>query len=267
MFEAALRGNGKSATSWRHALICIAALLSTIGIASTASAWSYTLQNSITIDASNNNSSGVFGTIDVVAGHFTLPPPLANGVGSVLDNSTDKTVQDFVWFSITLDPGSAAIDRIQAAIGPISFMNPEYYDLMGLNNNPKGASYSTVNGGVAPNTNGNAAAVAIDSGVGAFSQYNWDFGSVSGSNLQGGSTSADLLWVGEMLVSGGQGVINENTIGFMISTAGTANIFDVTGVVPEPGTAVLLGGGLCGMSVLRRRSARTTRGAKTANNA
>jgi hypothetical protein len=247
------QNNRKTAGAWSRLLICGAALAMSLGLTTSASAWSYTIEAPITIDASNNDGSGVLGTINVVSGHFLIPTPTGNAVGSVLDNATDKTLQDFVWFSITLDAGSAAIDRIQAAIAPVDFFNPELYDFTGVNNNPVGASYSTLSGGVGPNGNGFASAVAIDSGFGAFSQYNWDFGAVSANNLQAGSTSADLLWVGELLQSGGQGVIYNNVINFMIQTAGGGVAFDVAGVVPEPSTGLLLAGGLCGISMMRRR--------------
>lgn len=247
------RKNVETTGAWLRLLICGTALAMSLGFATTAGAWSYTIETPITIDNTNNDGSGVLGTINMVTGHFIIPTPTGNAVGSVLDNSVDKTLQDFVWFSITLDAGSAAIDRIQAAIAPVDFFNPELFDFTGANNNPIGASYSTLSGGVAANGNGFADAVAIDTGFGAFSQYNWDYGAVSANNLQAGETSADLLWVGELLIQGGQGVIFNNVINFMIQTAGGGVAFDVAGVVPEPSTGLLLGGGLCGISIMRRR--------------
>ncbi len=255
----------KSTSKWLRLVICAAALLSTLGFATTASAWSYTINSSVTIDASNNDSSGVFGTINMVTGHFLLPTPTSGNspssdtVGSVLDNSADKTLQDFVWFSLSLDVGSAAVDRLQVSMGPTllggnpNFGDPEVWQIPQFNLPPVGAGYRNAGGAASPN---GTPSLAIDTGFGGFSQYNWDFGNVSANNLQAGDTSADLLWVGELLVSGGQGVIIDNTINFMIQTAGGGAAFDVPGVVPEPSTGLLLGGGLVGMTIKRRRDAR-----------
>ncbi|MCP5040818.1 MAG: PEP-CTERM sorting domain-containing protein [bacterium] len=255
-------GNGTCATKWLRLAICGVALLTTMAVASTASAWSYTLAAPVTIDGTNDGGTGVRGTINMVTGHFDLPTPTGNDVGTV-DSNTDMTAQDFVWFSITLDSGSAPVDQIRASIVPIAF-TAEYYDLSFTNNNPMGAGFSTAGGGVAPNDNGGAnpnAPVAIDQGFGAFSEYNWVYGeagslgSPNANQLNENDTSAELLWVGEMLVSGGQGVIYNNVINFMIHSPGQSS-FTVSGVVPEPSTGLLLSGGLIGMAIKRRREAR-----------
>lgn len=242
------------------------ALLASFAVATQASAWSYTLDAPITIDASNNNGSGVFGTINQVSGHFTMPTPTGNAVGTVLDNSTDKTLQDFVWFSVTLDAGSVALDQLTISIVPLNFADPEYFDgVPPFVNNPIGASYSTLNGGVAPNDDGGPnvrAPVQIGLGLGDFAEFNWDFGDGTPANhLQGGDTSADLLWVGELLQSGGQGTIFNNVVNFMLSPAGGGTPFTVQGVVPEPNTGLLVSGGLIGMAMKRRREAREKRAA------
>jgi len=233
------------------------ALLAGLTISTQASAWSYTLVDPIVIDGSNNAGSGVFGTINQVNGHFTNPTPIANSVGTVLDNSTDKTLQDFVWFSITLDAGSVAVDQITVSVVPVDILNPELYDLtFPFVNNPIGASYASGTG-VAPNDNGGGVTrppVQIGLGIGDYAEFNWDFGEVTADNLQGGDTSAELLWVGELLISGGQGTIFNNTINFMISTASSPD-FTVQGVVPEPSTGLLVSGGLIGMAMKRRRRA------------
>ncbi len=241
-------------------------MLASFAIASTAGAWTYTLNAPITIDNSNNVGTGVIGTINQVSGHYLMPTPTGNAVGTVLDNSTDKTLQDFVWFSITLAPGSTAVDQITMSVVPIDILNPEYYDLnFPFVNNPRGASYSTLGGGVAPNDNGGPnvrAPVQIGLGIGDFAEFNWDYGDATAANhLEGGDTSADLLWVGELLQSGGQGTIFNNPVNFSISAAGGSTPFTVSGVVPEPNTGLLVSGGLIGMAMKRRREAQARRAA------
>lgn len=257
-----VHGNGRSASKWLRLAVCAAAFLTTVGFATSASAWSYTLVDPITIDGTNNGGSGVFGTINLVTGHFLNPTPTGGDTaGVVLDNSIDKTLQDFVWFSVTLAGGSAAIDRIQVAMGPpqpggVPNFGAETYSGLSFTLPPVGAGFYDPGSTVSPN---GGTPVAIDTLFGGFSQYNWDFGAVSTNNLEGGDTSADLLWVGELLVSGGQGVIFNNVVGFMIQVAGTGQNFTVQGVVPEPSTALLVGGGLIGMSVKRRREFRAAK--------
>lgn len=136
--------------------------------------------------------------------------------------------------------------------------NASHVSFTSFSTPPVGAGYLNTGGDVSPN---GGTSVAIDTGSGGFSQYNWDFGVVSTNNLEAGDTSADLLWVGELLVSGGQGVIHNNAVNFMLGVAGSAAVLDVPGVVPEPSTALLLGGGLIGMSLKRRRETRATKAA------
>lgn len=253
--------NRKSVNKRLRSAICgVAAVLATIGFATTASAWSYTLLDPITIDNTNNDGSGVLGTLNLVTGHFVNPTPTAgngNIAGSVLDNSTDKTLQDFVWFTLTLDVGSTAVEQLRVSMGPpqpggAPSLDPEVFSFSSFNTPPVGAGYLDDGSRVSPNGAGD---VSVDTVFGGFAQYNWDFGATSTNNLEAGDTSADLLWVGELLISGGQGVIFNNVINFMIQPVGSV-AFDVPGVVPEPSTALLLGGGLVGMSIKRRREAR-----------
>ncbi len=242
----------------RPALLGVA-FLASFAIATTASAWSYTLNAPIVIDGTNNAGTGVIGTINAVGGALTtIPTPSGNAAGVV----TSQATQDFVWFEITLAPGSVAVDQIQVSVVPHTFdVGFEYWSPTHGAARVIGASYSSGTG-VEPNDNGGPtvrAPVAVDTAFGGFAEFNWDFGDATALNhLQGGDTSADLVWVGEVL-SGGPGVIFNNTIDFMISAAGGSTPFTVTGIVPEPSTGLLLSSGLIGMAMKRRREARARR--------
>ena len=118
--------------------ICGAVLILTMAIASDATALAYSVTNSIAFSGGVN----VSGTINRVTTHFipAVQPSMATA-GTV----TSPGVQDFVWFSITLDAGSSSIDRVDMTVLPSDILDAEQYpqgtplDVLFAAKNPSGS--------------------------------------------------------------------------------------------------------------------------------
>ena len=244
------RNSGSTAGALK-ALICGAVLLSTMAFATTANAWAYTVTSSTAFTA-----GGVSGTINMVTTHLIpAPTPSLTTAGSV----TTPHIQDWIWFSITLDALSESIDRVQMTVLPYDILDAEQFpqgdifaQLAG-EKNPRGGGFADSLGGEIPDS------VTIPGlvlpSLADYVRWDWAFGlAPTAAHLEAGETSSELLWVGEQLQSGGAGVIADNFVNFMIHEVGGLD-YTVQVQVPEPSTALLLGSGLIGLALTQRRRA------------
>jgi hypothetical protein len=184
---------------------------------SAAQALAYTLAGPVAIGGEPGNP-GVIGTLLPVS----LPAALGDTISLSAGNVSFVT-NDVVVFAILLTGGSASVDEIGIGVNSNPFFG-----------NPVGAG-AFASGGQAPNS------VAVGSFLAAFS-YN-------PTVLPGGSLSANLF----ATYSPAGSALALGSIANISISSGT-NFTVQTTLVPEPGTFLLVAGGLV-MLGLRRRVA------------
>jgi PEP-CTERM motif len=204
------------------ALIIGAALLGS----SAAGALSYTLSAPV---AFNNLTFGISGTLNPVT-------DLSGTAFCLSGTCTSGAAEDWLLVSVTLDGGSNAVDRITMSVAGVSA-------IVGVGH--FGDPDETPTSGSVP--------------IASQAWVDYDNPNVSALNLEAGETTDRLFAafspVGSLPGPGIFPVIPPGTASFVFSSAGGAN-FSVPGtlvLVPEPGTLLLLGGGLIGVALAGRR--------------
>ncbi|MEE9606410.1 MAG: PEP-CTERM sorting domain-containing protein [Myxococcota bacterium] len=190
--------------------------------ASEARALAFTLQSPLVIDGTNNAGSGVFGTIN--------PVLTTAGALGLTSGNTNFALTDVLIVDVTLNAGSASVGGI------------EFGDSGAIFGEPVGAGSFADVGDQAPSA---VLHVPFDFIIGGVGQFTF-----LPNQLDANETSVRLF----VTYSPGLVLNAGDTANFMISSG--AN-FTVQGIiVPEPGTFLLLGGGL---AVLGARGVRTRR--------
>jgi hypothetical protein len=188
---------------------------------SAAQALAYTLAGPVAITGSEPGNPGVIGTLLPVS----LPAALGDTI-SLSDGNVSFVTNDVVVFAILLTGGSASVDEIEIGVNSSPFFG-----------NPVGAG-AFASGGQAPNS---VAVGPVTTFLAAFS-YN-------PTVLTGGSLSANLF----ATYSPAGSALALGSIANISISSGT-NFTVQTTLVPEPGTFLLVAGGLV-MLGLRRRVA------------
>ena len=203
--------------------------LALLVIPSLAAAAPYTIAAPIAI---NDAGSGVVGT---------LSPVLATGAASGSEVTagvfTNSTALDILYFELTLSAGSADVDQL--GVGGAGVL-------------PVGAAYFAASGTQNPNqTAGSAIELPGSTGV-----FNFEHLLTAAGNLQAGESTGILavsFSPGDLPPPGiGPFNILADTATFMISSGADFSINAIVVPVPEPGTALLMGIGLAGLTAVKR---------------
>ena len=195
-----------------------------LGLGPSAQAAYFTLSEAVSIDLSTpGNVNGVLGTLLPVG----LPSSLSDPVG-VTAGSSSLASHDVIVFALSLSAGSASVD----AIGAGAFATPMLPNPMGAGafNNDAGT------GLVAPGS------VA----VGSFTTLRGDY-DFSSDTVDAGEQTVNLFVTYSPLDSA---LALGNTVNFSISSG--TNFTVQSTLVPEPGTFVLVAGGLALLAARRR---------------
>ncbi len=218
------RWNPSTSPRFRHAVSIVALALGlAFSATSVAQAAAFTLAGPVAITGGEAGNPGVIGTLLPVA----VPSSLADSI-SLSSGDTSFVTNDVIVFAIALSGGSSVVDEIGIGANA-SPMIP----------NPMGAGAFNAGGSDAPDS------VA----VGSFTTLKATFEFVVNS-LVAGETTQNLFVT---YSPAGSALSVGSTVNFSISSG--TNFTVQTTLIPEPTTALLLGGGLVLLG-LRRKSIR-----------
>ncbi len=218
------RWNPSTSPRFRHAVSIVALALGlAFSATSVAQAAAITLAGPVAITGGEAGNPGVIGTLLPVA----VPSSLADSI-SLSSGDTSFVTNDVIVFAIALSGGSSVVDEI--GIGA---------NASPLIPNPMGAGAFNAGGSDAPDS------VA----VGSFTTLKATFEFVVNS-LVAGETTQNLFVT---YSPAGSALSVGSTVNFSISSG--TNFTVQTTLIPEPTTALLLGGGLVLLG-LRRKSIR-----------
>ena len=195
---------------------------------STAHALAYTLASSIAF--TNGTASGTLNPVTDVSGTSIC----------LAGSCSTSVAQDWLIFTVTMDAGSTALDQIGVSVAD----STNVQILVG------GGHYSD------PAETPTGGAITPASPFPSSAQFDY-IGSVA-LNLQAGETTDRLFAtynLGTLPGTGISPIFAPGTALFMLRKVGSTS-FSVNSpivLVPEPGTLLLLGGGVLGLALVRRR--------------